>query len=600
FAVTNVNSGTPIATISAGVAGATYLTADGTLATTAQQTLTLGNGTTGNIVLSPLSTATVNGGLTVTGTTKLTSLSTGVVHISSNGTLTSSAVNLANSDVTGILPLANGGTNANLTAVSGGVVYSNGSALAISTAGSNGYCLVSTSTSAPVWQQCATGPTAGINYWTLQNGALNTINNTADLLVGGVSTNSAKFAVLGVNTTTTTASVSGQTGSLVLDNTGSIQTTADQNLTIGGGATGNITLNPLNTVTVNGAQTINGTQTVNGNLTATGTIDFSNLGIGVVHAGSGGVLSSSAVNLANSDVTGVLPVTHGGTGLSTITSGALLYGNATGNVSLLNPAAPGNVLVSNGTAPTYTTALTGLTQLTSSGTIDFTGLGIGVVHSSSNGTLSSSAVNLANTDVTGILPLANGGTNGNLTAIQGGVVYSNATGLAISTAGITNECLVSNGTSAPSWATCAIGAASVNYWGITGNGAIAPINDTLDVLIGGQSTSSAKFGFINVAGGNPTATISATTGSTYLTAAGTLATTNNQTLNIGNGTTGNIVLNPLSSVTVNGAQTVNGNLTATGTIDFSNLGIGVVHAGSGGVLSSSAVNLANSDVTGVL
>ncbi|MDE1816894.1 MAG: hypothetical protein KGI11_10100, partial [Thaumarchaeota archaeon] len=180
--------------------------------------------------------------------------------------------------------------------------------------------------------------------------------------------------------------------------------------------------------------------------------------------------------------------------------------------------------------------------------------------------------------MTGVLPLANGGTGQSLSTNPGGVVYSAASNLGITSVGSQGQCLISNGGNAPSWATCATGASSINFWGFNNNGTISPINDTLDVLIGSNSTSSAKFGFINVAGGNPTATISATTGSTYLTAAGTLATTNNQTLNIGNGTTGNIVLNPLSSVTVNGAQTVNGNLTATGTIDFSNLGIGVVHA----------------------
>jgi|GEM_PF-4607110 len=52
IALININSGTPTATISAGTSGAIYMKADGTIATTAKQTLALGNATTtGNIIL---------------------------------------------------------------------------------------------------------------------------------------------------------------------------------------------------------------------------------------------------------------------------------------------------------------------------------------------------------------------------------------------------------------------------------------------------------------------------------------------------------------------------------------------------------------------
>ena len=63
FAVLNINSGTPTASVSAGTAGGAYLNATGTLATTAKQSLTLGDTNTGNIILSNLTYA--NAGLTV-------------------------------------------------------------------------------------------------------------------------------------------------------------------------------------------------------------------------------------------------------------------------------------------------------------------------------------------------------------------------------------------------------------------------------------------------------------------------------------------------------------------------------------------------------
>jgi len=51
-----------------------------------------------------------------------------------------------------VIGLAYGGTNANLTAVAGGAVYSSGSALGITAAGTSGQVLTSNGTSAPTWQ----------------------------------------------------------------------------------------------------------------------------------------------------------------------------------------------------------------------------------------------------------------------------------------------------------------------------------------------------------------------------------------------------------------------------------------------------------------
>src|ERR1700741_1339631 len=52
---------------------------------------------------------------------------------------------------TGILDLAHGGTNANLTAVNGGIVYSGAASLAISAAGSAGQIFMSAGAAPPVW-----------------------------------------------------------------------------------------------------------------------------------------------------------------------------------------------------------------------------------------------------------------------------------------------------------------------------------------------------------------------------------------------------------------------------------------------------------------
>ena len=79
-------------------------------------------------------------------------------------------------------------------------------------------------------------------------------------------------------------------------------------------------------------------------------------------------------------------------------------------------------------------------------------------------------------------------------------------------------------------------ALGTNFWTETSNpgGALTTINSTMDLLIGGQTTASAKFAVLNMTGtGTPTASISAGTGITggaFLTATGNLATTNKQSL----------------------------------------------------------------------
>jgi hypothetical protein len=75
-------------------------------------------------------------------------------------------------------------------------------------------------------------------------------------------------------------------------------------------------------------------------------------------------------------------------------------------------------------------------------------------------------------------------------------------------------------------------------------GVLYPKNSTVDLLIGGTSTSHpAKFAFINVDSGIPTASIAGTMViMLYLTGAGNLATTNMQNLTLGGSTTGQVSL----------------------------------------------------------
>jgi hypothetical protein len=81
-----------------------------------------------------------------TTSTSVASFSGGTTGLTPNSPTTGAVV------LAGTLVLANGGTGASLTAVNGGAVYSTGSALAITAAGTSGQVLTSNGAGAPTWQ----------------------------------------------------------------------------------------------------------------------------------------------------------------------------------------------------------------------------------------------------------------------------------------------------------------------------------------------------------------------------------------------------------------------------------------------------------------
>ena len=191
--------------------GAISLNGNTTLAS--GKTLTLTGSTQGSVLYTDGSANVVG----VTGT------STQVLH---GGTTPSFGAVSLTADVSGILPLSSGGTNANLTADNGGIVWSNGTQLQILPHNANsGLALVSGGGATPSWF----APTQGSIVFAGANGALSQNNNSLfydntnnRLGVGG---NCSLLGTLDVRTTSGTlpvASVSGATSfaSLVVDNSG--------------------------------------------------------------------------------------------------------------------------------------------------------------------------------------------------------------------------------------------------------------------------------------------------------------------------------------------------------------------------------------------
>jgi hypothetical protein len=100
------------------------------------------------------------------------------------------------------------------------------------------------------------------------------------------------------------------------------------------------------------------------------------------------------------------------------------------------------------------------------------------------------------TDVTGTLPIANGGTNSTSTPTAGGAVYGTSTAYAITAAGTAGQVLTSAGASAPTWSNLPTNVASITF-GTTGltpstatTGAVS-VGGTLAIANGGTGQTTA-------------------------------------------------------------------------------------------------------------
>lgn len=146
------------------------------------------------------------------------------------------------------------------------------------------------------------------------------------------------------------------------------------------------------------------------------------------------------------------PVTLTAVGASPNANGASLSGQVltlqpanTTNPGVLT-AADWNTFNGKQAAGNYITALTGDVTASGPGSVAATIANSAVT----NAKIANSTIDLT-AKVTGVLPLANGGTNKNMTATAGGVVYTDADSMEVTSAGSSGQVLTSNGSSAPSF-----------------------------------------------------------------------------------------------------------------------------------------------------
>jgi len=165
-----------------------------------------------------------------------------------------------------------------------------------------------------------------------------------------------------------------------------------------------------------------------------GTITVANTGV-LSFAGGATGLTPAAATTGAVALAGTLIAANGGTGFGSYAVGDLLYANTTTTLAKLPDVAIGNALISGGVgvAPAW-------------GKIDLT------------------------THVSGVLPIANGGTNGTATPTANGVAYGTGTAYAFTAAGTTGQVLTATTGSAPTWAAPATSGTVTSVSVVSANG----------------------------------------------------------------------------------------------------------------------------------
>ena len=253
-------------------------------------------GSSGTITANTTNVLTIGTGLSGTsfnGSTAVTIANTGVLSFSAGTTgFTPSTATTGAITLGGTLGLSNGGTNASLTAVAGAVPYSTTSALALTAAGTTGQVLTSQGTSAPIWSNNS----ATITVTDDTSSATVEYPTLARITTGNLNTVYTSSTKLSYVSSTGTLSATVFSGSLVASN-----------------LTGTTLPSSIVTSSLTSVGTI-GTGVWNGTTIATG---------------------------------------YGGTGLTTYTTGDILYASATNTLSKLAVGTTGYTLTVASGAPIW-------------------------------------------------------------------------------------------------------------------------------------------------------------------------------------------------------------------------------------------------------
>ncbi|HXC04191.1 MAG TPA: hypothetical protein VNZ86_05520, partial [Bacteroidia bacterium] len=571
FAFTNVAGGTPTASVSAGATGATSLSANGILSTTNKQTLQLGNTNTGNIDLFGFGAGVIQSnaaGFLSTGSIDLssaTNVGSSILGVGNGGTGLASLAS-------GSLVYGSGGSAAlsalSITGSSGECLISNGSipqwqACPGSGSGSSKWTL-SSNVIYPntISNQVGIGTTTAGNiissfYVTrdLASGALGKalaiFNQTEnqDIIAASASgttkfalTNSGNLEFAGgtsflntINSAATAArtyTLPDTTGTVCIFEAGNCAGTGSGVTASGGNAhylaefsnaqtiTDSILYDTgssigIGTITPTAKLDVNGTASISGELALYGTPQIQSTALQTLLLGgttTGDIQlkpgnSGSSLYLASSGLVGI------GTTLPFATLDIRSNSSAKPVASLSGATSFASAVIDqSGSGDLFTASKSGASKFTvlNNGNVQINNFGTGVVQSGATGILSSSALNLGSASlVSGQLGVVNGGTGINASSVTNGqlLIGNSSNGFTLGT--LTGGAGINISNSSGSITISQTGLGASQFTEDDSKGILYPNMATVDLLFGGATTSSAKFAFLNNAGGTPTASVSA-------------------------------------------------------------------------------------------
>ena len=515
-------------------------------------TITNNGGNTLNIAAGK--TATLNNSLGFSGTDGTTFTFPGtsdtVVTLGATQTLTGKTIAAGSNTITGI-------TNANLSG-SAGITNANlaNSSVTVNTTGPLGGG-GAVSLGGALTLTCATCTTSGSSLFTLAGSS-----GSAAVTQGSTAT-----LVQGTNITTTGAAGPQVTIAVVNNPTFSGLVTANLGATISGATT-----------------SINASSNFATNIntgTSTGTVTIGNSASTAVKIGNlttnGPIYTSAGDGTLNSEAN--LSVARGGTGAGTFTTNGVLFGNGTSALGVTAQGAAGTVLHGNGGVPSFSAIV--------------------------NGDITNSTIDLT-TKVTGILPIANGGTNSatsqgainNISQLttNGDLLYNDGTNSTRLARGSNTQCLTSSTTTIV-WGSCA---ATATLQTAYGNGNTITTTDARDIAITlADTTTDSNFTIATAAGSTGSTAFSLTDGSNATPPSQLVLIRNNDTneplaaglkvtsaagsITTGIDISGSNITNALS-IGANAIAGTNFSVTGGGAITGTSLGLG------SGIITSGLIN----------